>query len=139
MKLRLTTSSMYRIWLLIAILFALLDPAPTIFSANALSGNSSQHGSANLASLRSFEIAPLETVSETTANASVGDLNGDGHLDILLAKGRRWPLASVVLLGDGKGAIYGMAVGDFDGDEWPDIAVARSDAPCFVMFNRPAK
>ena len=46
---------------------------------------------------------PLETVSESTANASIGDLNGDGHLDIVLAKGRHWPLADVVLFGDGKG------------------------------------
>jgi FG-GAP-like repeat len=52
---------------------------------------------------RSFEIVSLETVSETTANASIGDINGDGHLDIVLAKGRHWPLASVVLFGDGKG------------------------------------
>lgn len=39
--------------------------------------------------LRSFEIVPLETVSETSANASIGDLNGDAHLDIVLVKGRQ--------------------------------------------------
>jgi hypothetical protein len=50
-----------------------------------------------------FEIVPLETVSETSSNASIGDLNGDGHLDIVLVKGRHWQLTSKVFLGDGKG------------------------------------
>ena len=46
------------------------------------------------AGMRSFqESVPLESVSETTANVSIGDLNGDGFLDIVLAKGRHWPLA----------------------------------------------
>ena len=51
----------------------------------------------------SFQIVLLETVSETSSNASIGDLNGDGHLDIVLLKGRHWQLTSKVLLGDGKG------------------------------------
>src|SRR6202041_3748345 len=45
----------------------------------------------------------LESVSETTANVSIGNLNGGGILDIVLAKGRHWPLRDVVLFGDGKG------------------------------------
>jgi hypothetical protein len=53
--------------------------------------------------LRSYEIVPLETVSETSSNASIGDLNGDGHLDIVLVKGRHWQLTSRVFFGDGKG------------------------------------
>jgi hypothetical protein len=53
--------------------------------------------------LRSFEIVPLETVSETSSNASIGDLNGDGHLDIVLVKGRHWQVTSKILFGDGKG------------------------------------
>jgi hypothetical protein len=56
------------------------------------------------AGIRSFDLAvPLESESETTANVSLGDLNGDESLDIVLAKGRHWPLRDLVLLNDGKG------------------------------------
>ena len=50
-----------------------------------------------------FQIVPLESVSETSSNASIADLNGDGHPDILLVKGRHWQLPSKIFLGDGKG------------------------------------
>ncbi len=46
---------------------------------------------------------PLEDTAETSANASLGDLDGDGDLDIVLAKGRHWPLKDWVLLNDGVG------------------------------------
>jgi hypothetical protein len=52
---------------------------------------------------RSFEIVPLETIADTSSNASIGDLNGDGNPDIVLVKGRHWPMASLVFFGDGKG------------------------------------
>lgn len=45
----------------------------------------------------------LETTSETSANVHIGDVNGDGHLDVVLAKGRHWGLVDRVLLGDGRG------------------------------------
>src|SRR5271167_2118836 len=50
-----------------------------------------------------FEIVPLETVSETSSNASIGDLNGDGIPDIVLVKGRHWQVPSLIFFGDGKG------------------------------------
>jgi hypothetical protein len=53
--------------------------------------------------VRSFELVPLETVSETSANASIGDLNGDGHLDVVLVKGRHWQVTSRTFFGDGRG------------------------------------
>jgi FG-GAP-like repeat len=53
--------------------------------------------------LRSFQIVPLETVSETSSNASIGDLNGDGHPDIVLVKGRHWQVTSKIFFGDGQG------------------------------------
>jgi len=45
----------------------------------------------------------LETVSQTSSNASIGDLNGDGHLDVVLVKGRHWQVTTVVFFGDGTG------------------------------------
>src|SRR5262245_26108151 len=76
----------------------------------------------------------LESTSETSANVSIADLNGDGNLDIVLVKGRHWPLISRVLLGDGKGHFpttynlgetayrsYSGRVVDIDGDGHPDV------------------
>src|ERR1700761_2249740 len=55
------------------------------------------------AAVTAFEIVPLETVSETSSNASIGDLNGDGFPDIVLVKGRHWQVTTRLFLGDGKG------------------------------------
>jgi hypothetical protein len=66
--------------------------------AETLGTSSAQQGG-----LRSFEIVPLETVSQTSSNASIGDLNGDGHPDIVLVKGRHWQLTSLIFFADGKG------------------------------------
>jgi FG-GAP-like repeat len=76
-----------------------------VFHANALATASSQSSkdSFKAGGLRSFEIVPLETVSETSSNASIGDLNGDGYPDIVLVKGRHWQVTSKIFFGDGKG------------------------------------
>jgi len=83
----------------------------------------------------------LEATSETSANVSIGDLDGDGNLDIVLAKGRHWPLVDRVLLGDGHGGIrtsynlgsvadrsYSARLADLDGDGSLDVVISN-DAP----------
>jgi len=53
----------------------------------------------------------LEESSETSANVSMGDLDGDGDLDLVLAKGRHWPLVDRVLLNDGRGTFLTTNLG----------------------------
>jgi hypothetical protein len=48
-------------------------------------------------------ILQLGTTPDTAANVSIGDINADGHLDLLLVKGRHWPGMSRVMPGDGRG------------------------------------
>ncbi len=80
----------------------------------------------------------LEDTVETSANASLGDLDGDGDLDIVLAKGRHWPLVDFVLLNDGAGGFaqrhevggepdrtYTAAIADLDGDGDLDLVVGN--------------
>lgn len=80
----------------------------------------------------------LEDTAETTANASIGDLDGDGDLDIVLAKGRHWPLHDLVLLNNGQGGFeqrrwlnasadrsYTAALADLDGDHDLDLVVGN--------------
>jgi len=91
----------------------------------------------------------LETTAETSANVSIGDLNGDRHLDIVLAKGRHWPLVDRVLLGDGHGGFpvahdlgpasdrsYSGRLVDIDEDDDLDVVISndRPD-PKLVYLN----
>ena len=90
---------------------------------------------------RSFNtVVNLETTSEDSANVSMGDLDGDGDLDLVLAKGRHTPLLDRVLLNDGKGGFvasdlgptadrtYTAALADLDGDGDLDV-LTSNDTP----------
>jgi hypothetical protein len=91
----------------------------------------------------------LDEKVDTTANISLGDLDGDGHLDILLAKGRHWPIVDKILLGDGKGGIrkaydlgkvadrsFSGCLADFNGDGFLDIAISNDNPdPKLVYLN----
>jgi hypothetical protein len=91
----------------------------------------------------------LDDKADTSANISFGDLDGDGHLDIMLAKGRHWPIVDRVLLGDGKGGIrksydlgkvadrsFSGGLADFNGDGFPDVEISNdAPDPKLVYFN----
>lgn len=88
---------------------------------------------------RAFDrVLQLETTSETSANVSIGDLNGDSHPDLVLAKGRHWPLVDRVLLGNGQGDFsraydlgsasdrsYSGLLVDLDGDGDLDVVISN--------------
>src|SRR5688572_18697908 len=85
-------------------------------------------------------VVNLESTSEDSANVSMGDLDGDGDLDLVLAKGRHTPLLDRVLLNNGKGAFvasdlgptadrtYTAALADLDGDGDLDV-LTSNDTP----------
>jgi len=100
--------------------------------------------------LRRFErVLLLETTSETSANVSIGDVNGDGHLDVVLAKGRHYPLVNRVLLMDGRGHVtaaydlgtavdrsYSAELADMNGDGYLDVVVCNDTPdPKLVYLN----
>src|SRR5919107_345685 len=78
----------------------------------AIMGVTLTTGQRGTAARRSFStVVMLEATAETSANVSMGDLDGDGDLDLVLAKGRHTPLLDRVLLNDGKGAFVASDLG----------------------------
>ena len=104
-----------------------------------------------LASQQERTFQPLRSLgagSELTASVSLGDVNGDGALDVVVANGRHWPGQNRVYLNDGRAGFtlarrlgdeeagsYAVPLADFDGDGDLDVAVGNDRTRNLVFLN----
>lgn len=115
---------------------------------NYFDGASAQRPAAPAALPQYERTVLLEATSETSANVSIGDVNGDGNPDLVLAKGRHWPLVDRVMLGDGHGGFsksydlgsasdrsYSGHLVDLDGDRDLDVVISNDKDPKLVYLN----
>lgn len=81
-----------------------------------------------------FSTTVLLCRSDATSSVALGDLDGDGDLDIVYGNGRHYPNQSLIYFNDGEGALHGeyplfpvprktyaVALGDLDAVEGTDL------------------
>ena len=116
---------------------AVLALGVLIASATAVAAQ--ERGSAGL--LRFDRTLLLEDSAATSANVSVGDVDRDGHLDIVLVKGRHWPLLDPVLIGDGRGGFaLPRPIGDVADRSYSGVLAdmdAAGDLDVVISNDRP--
>ncbi len=92
--------------------------------------------------------ARLGTASELTASVALGDVDGDGDLDAVLANGRHWAQQNYVFFNDGSGFFrlarrlgaelatsYAAPLADLDGDGDLDVAVGNDRVRKRIFLN----
>ncbi len=92
--------------------------------------------------------ARLGAEANLTASVSLGDVDGDGDLDAVVANGRHWAQQNYVFLNDGHGFFrtarrlgeelatsYRVVLADFDGDGDLDVAVGNDRTTKTIFEN----
>ena len=90
----------------------------------------------------------LGTEQNRTASVSVGDIDQDGDVDVVVANGRHWAQPNYIFFNSGRGHFsvmiplgqarstsYAAELGDLDGDGDLDLAVGNDMAPNRLFFN----
>ena len=120
--------------------------------ANDSSPNTDENTNTSAAPVSYRRAGSLGDAAARTASLSIGDVDGDGDLDLVVANGRHWPGQNELFLNDlangGKGSFskqhpfdpetsttYTAALGDLDGDGDLDVVVGNDRRPSYLLRN----